>query len=116
MYSFSAAGSPKFKAPLSSSPVMEGEEAMLKCELSKPNAAVQWFRNGEEIVPGEKYEATVTGKTHSLKIQDVCCDDSAEYTVKAGDNSSSCKLKVKGKETFLAIYRDFMLLQRDLHI
>lgn len=86
-----------FTSPLKDTSVPESETASFTCELSKPDKKVTWFKNGKEIVPDEHFEVKVEGTLHTLNIKDSLMDDSAEYTVKLGDDTSKAKLTVQGR-------------------
>ncbi len=86
-----------FTSPLKDTSVPESETATFTCELSKPDKKVTWYKNGKEIVPDEHFEVKVEGTVHSLKVKDTALDDSADYSVKLGEESSKAKLTVLGK-------------------
>ena len=89
-----------FTSPLKDTSVPESETATFTCELSKPDKKVTWYKNGKEIVPDEHFEVKVEGTVHTLKVKDTALDDTAEYTVKLGEETSKAKLTVLGKYTF----------------
>ena len=94
---------PEFKKPLKDQKVKENEKLVLKCELTKPNKPVQWFKDGEEIKPDERIIASMDQYLHQLVIANVTVEDSAKYTCKCGDVSTECTIKVDGKAAFLEI-------------
>ena len=69
---------------------------MFKCKVKNPkNNPVKWFRNGEEITPGDKYEVKEEeGGLMKLIVKDLKLDDAAEFMCKIGDRSTSAKLQV----------------------
>ena len=86
----------KFTKPLENAEVTEDETVTLTCEVSKPNATVQWNMNGQPITPGLRYKVTVDGCVHKLTIPKACLDDQAEYTASVDDVSSKANLTVQG--------------------
>ena len=71
----------------------------LECELSKPDQLVKWFKNGKEIKPDKKRGIIpkVEGTKHTLIIPKTVTDDTAEYSVKCGDQETKGKLTVEGR-------------------
>ena len=93
-----------FASPLKDTSVPESETATFTCEISKPDKKVTWYKNGKEIVPDEHFEVKVEGTVHTLKVKDTALDDTADYTVKLGEETSKAKLTVLG-EYFLLFNR-----------
>ena len=87
-----------FTVPLKDVTVPEEESVTLECELSKPDQKVKWFKNGKEIKPDRKrgISPKVEGTKHTLTIPKTLKDDTAEYTVKIGDEETKGKLTVEG--------------------
>ena len=73
----------------------------LECELSKPEQKVKWFKNGKEIKPDQKRGIilNVDGTKHSLTIPKALVDDTAEYSVKCGDQGTKGQLTIEGRYT-----------------
>ncbi len=86
--------------PLKDVTVKEEETVTLRCELSKPNQKVKWFKNGKEIKPDKKrgIEPKVDVTKHILTIPKSILDDTAEYSVKIGDQETKGKVTVEGKK------------------
>ena len=87
-----------FTVPLKDVTVPEEESVTLECELSKPDQKVKWLKNGKEIKPDKKRGVLpkVEGTKHTLTIPKTLKDDTAEYTVKIGDEETKGKLTVEG--------------------
>ena len=87
-----------FTVPLKDVTVPEEESVTLECELSKPDQKVKWLKNGKEIKPDRKRGVLpkVEGTKHTLTIPKTLKDDTAEYTVKIGDEETKGKLTVEG--------------------
>ena len=99
----------QFLIPLEEQTCSEGEIVTFICDVSRDNQIARWFRDGKEVVPSDKYETTVDGKTHTLTINDATLDDRAEYTVKVGDLESTGPLFVDGK---IFVYRTLCFIFR----
>lgn len=73
----------------------------LKCNLSVYSivlfAKVRWFKDGNEIRKGKKYEMISEGVKRILIISKSVFDDEAEYECDARTSKSSGMLTVVGK-------------------
>lgn len=76
---------------------MEGKSITLRCELSKPEALVKWWKGQEELTGDEKYHMKTEGKTAELVIRDVLCEDAGIYSCTIGDQKISTEIKVRGR-------------------
>ena len=65
--------------------------------MSRENAEVQWFRDGQEIRKTKKYEMIVDGRKRALIIHDCTMDDAKMFTCNAKDFKTSCFLDVQRK-------------------
>ena len=81
---------------LTSVEVMEKEDAIFVCELSKPKQEVTWQIKGKKIKPNKKYEMSSDGKQYKLVIKDCQLSDAAEVSCIAKDCKSTAQLIVKG--------------------
>lgn len=87
----------EFTKPLEDQTVEEEATAILECEVSKENAEVRWFRDGQEIRKTKKYEMVTDGHKRKLIIQDCTLDDSKTYTCDSKDFKTSAFLNVERK-------------------
>ena len=92
-----------FTVPLKDTECEVDEEVTLSCELSKPDQKVKWLKNGKPIKPDKKTKIIADGKVHKLTIPKSALDDTAEYTVKLGNNTTSGNLTVKGEWSAVCI-------------
>jgi len=76
--------------------VNEGETATLTCEVNKPDVKAIWSKQGEMILPNEKYTITVVNTVHTLTIKDCDFEDDAEYTITIDDHTSMGNVFVIG--------------------
>uniref|UniRef100_A0A3Q2VEV1 Ig-like domain-containing protein n=1 Tax=Haplochromis burtoni TaxID=8153 RepID=A0A3Q2VEV1_HAPBU len=84
----------EFTKPLEDQTVEEEATATLECEVSRENAEVRWFRDGQEIRKTKKYEMIVDGCKRALVIHDCTLDDSKTYNLfnVEGTETDSVKL------------------------
>lgn len=73
---------------------------MLECQVSRENAEVRWFREGQEIRKTKKYELISEGRRRALVIQACTPDDAKMYTCDAQQFKTSCFLEVTRKSRF----------------
>ncbi|KAL7882204.1 hypothetical protein AOLI_G00090530 [Acnodon oligacanthus] len=86
----------KVKKTLKNQTVTETQEALFSLELTHLDVkGSQWIKNGIEIVPSDKYEITVEGTVHSLRIKDCNTQDESVYGFKLGKLSANARLNVE---------------------
>lgn len=75
----------------------EGGTAVLHCEISKPDAPVEWRKGGVVIQPSDKYEVKLKGSVAELIIHGVEPDDCGDYTCSTGYEITTGSVYVQGK-------------------
>ena len=90
---------PSFTIPLKDITVPDEQSVTLECELSKPDQKVKWLKDGKEIKPDKKRGilSKTDGRRHSLIIPKTETDDTAQYSVKCGEEETKAKLTVEGR-------------------
>lgn len=86
---------PKILYDLEHLTIAQGEKATFEVELTKGDALVRWFKNGEEIQFSDHVQLRIDGKKQKLKIYDALLEDSGEYSCIVGDQVSTGSLKVE---------------------
>lgn len=84
----------EFTKPLEDQSVEEEATATLECQVSRENAEVRWFREGQEIRKTKKYEMIVDGRKRALLIHNCTMDEAKMYTCDAKEFKTSCFLEV----------------------
>ncbi|XP_009579708.1 PREDICTED: obscurin-like [Fulmarus glacialis] len=84
-----------FKHWLKNEEVEEGRTAVLHCELTKPNAPVEWRKGDMVLQPSDKYEIRQEGTRVELFIYDAEAQDAGDYTCDSGDQQTTASLQVK---------------------
>lgn len=74
--------------------VEEEASVKLECEVSRENAEVRWYREGQELRKTKKYDMIVDGQKRVLVIHGCSPDDAKTYTCEAKEFKTSCFLEV----------------------
>ncbi|KAA8578947.1 hypothetical protein FQN60_006039, partial [Etheostoma spectabile] len=86
----------KIKKTLKNLNVVQTQDALFSLELTHEDVrGAQWIKNGVEIQPSSKYEITIEGVVHSLKIKNCNTQDESVYSFKLGKLSASGRLNVE---------------------
>ena len=96
-----AAIKPQLKQQLKNEEVEVGGTARLRCEISISKAEVEWRKDGVVLHSSSKYEMWQDGTLRELRVHRLEPSDAGEYSCKAGDETTSAKLTVKGKTHLL---------------
>lgn len=88
----------KIKKTTKNQTVIETQEAVFSLELTHLDVkGTQWIKNGVELLPSDKYEITVDGMVHTLKIKHCNTHDESVYGFKLGKLSANSRLNVESK-------------------
>ncbi|CAH1802732.1 unnamed protein product [Owenia fusiformis] len=74
--------------------------ATFVCEVSKSKATVTWYKDGVVITPNKKYDITVDGAVHTLKVNDADGEDVGEYQVATKASRSKATLNIEAAPEF----------------
>ncbi|XP_059196374.1 obscurin [Centropristis striata] len=85
---------PSFKMPLVNQEAMEGNSVVLRCELNKPAASVEWRRGGELLRHGDKYQMRKKDLQVEMKITDLSVEDTGDYTCVCGEQGTTARIIV----------------------
>lgn len=90
----------KVKKTLKNLNVVQTQEAVFSLELTHENVrGAQWIKNGVEIQPSDKYEISIEGTVHTLKINNCTSQDESVYSFKLGKLSANARLNVESKQS-----------------
>ncbi|XP_037999584.1 obscurin-like protein 1 isoform X1 [Motacilla alba alba] len=78
--------------------VPETGVASFECELSRPNAEVKWFKDGQELRPGPNCRIYSAGRRRILQLSRCELTDTGNYTCDAGDCRASAVLHVQERQ------------------
>lgn len=76
---------------------MSGERFELSCEVSRENATVRWYKDGEELHDGSGIVLEADGCHRRLIILSADTSDSGEFVCDAVDDSIFYNVTVTGK-------------------
>lgn len=77
--------------------LVAGEDLVLACELSRPDAAVRWLRNGQEVHPGERVQVEARGVLRQLTINGAQPSDTGCYICDAASDRMVTNVEVSGE-------------------
>ncbi|NXM95917.1 OBSL1 protein, partial [Sylvia borin] len=81
--------------------VPETGVASFECELSRPNAEVKWFKDGQELRPGPNCRIYSAGRCRILQLNHCELTDTGSYTCDAGDCQASAMLHVQERQVHI---------------
>ncbi|XP_063256754.1 obscurin-like protein 1 [Prinia subflava] len=81
--------------------VPETGVASFECELSRPNAEVKWFKDGQELRPGPNCRIYSAGRRRILQLSRCELSDAGSYTCDAGDCRASAMLHVQERQVHI---------------
>lgn len=77
--------------------LVAGEDLVLACELSRPDAIVRWLRNGQEVHPGERVQVEARGVLRQLTINGAQPSDAGCYVCDAASDRMVTNVEVSGE-------------------
>ena len=77
--------------------LVAGEDLVLACELSRPDAAVRWLRDGREVQLGERVQAVSRGALRELTVRAAQPGDSGCYVCDAASDRMVTSVEVAGE-------------------
>ena len=77
--------------------LVAGEDLVLACELSRPDATVRWLRDGQEVQPGERVQVKACGVLRQLTVCGVQPSDSGCYICDAASDRMVTSVEVSGE-------------------
>lgn len=88
----------KIKKTLKNLTVTETQEAVFSVELTHADVkGALWIKNGVELESNDKYEISVKGTVHTLKIKHCVITDESVYSFKLGKIGANARLHVESK-------------------
>ncbi|XP_078118989.1 obscurin-like protein 1 [Sander vitreus] len=75
--------------------VVEKEQLVLSCEVSRTDGVVQWYKDGTEVQPCNNITMQAEGTTRNLTVHSAQLSDTGTYTCRAGDNVLMYKVNIR---------------------
>lgn len=69
----------------------------LRCELSKAGVPVEWRKEAQLLLEGDKYQMRQEGRAAEMSIRGVTLADGGEYNCSVGTAVTAAELKVRGR-------------------
>lgn len=82
---------------LEDSCAVQGEDAVLTCEVAQATSTVKWTKEGKALTKSQKYDFIQEDKVMKLIVHNVSAQDSGEYSCEVvGGATTKAKLDIKG--------------------
>ncbi|XP_025759570.1 obscurin-like protein 1 isoform X2 [Oreochromis niloticus] len=75
--------------------VVEHEQLVLSCEVSRSDGVVKWYKDGTEMQPANNVTIQAEGTKRKLIIHSAQLSDTATYTCRVGDNVLVFKVNIR---------------------
>lgn len=84
---------------ISNQSVFINEEAVFECEIkiNYLEITLSWYKGTQKLDTSDKYNITISGDRHLLRIKNCQPSDQGNYRVVCGPHISSAKLSVMGQ-------------------
>ncbi|KAK7889482.1 hypothetical protein WMY93_025042 [Mugilogobius chulae] len=84
-----------FKQKLKNQEAVEQGNVTLRCELSKSGAAVEWRKDAQLLISGQKYQIKHEGRVAEMVISNLTLKDAGEYSCSVGNTVTTAEIKVR---------------------
>ncbi|KAM9804503.1 obscurin-like protein 1 [Neosynchiropus ocellatus] len=91
----------------------ERETATFEVELSHPNVAGTWMRNGINLKPTNHFRMSAKGLAHSLTISNLSVEDTGTFVFSVENLKTTARLVVKERELVILHDLEDLSLQED---
>lgn len=84
---------------ISNQSVFTDEDAVFECEIkiNYPEITLSWYKGTQKLDTGDKYNISISGDCHLLRIKKCQLSDQGNYRVVCGPHISSTRLTVMGQ-------------------
>lgn len=77
--------------------IVEQDNLLLCCQVSRSDAIVQWYKDGVELKPSDNVLIEAENTLRRLIVLSAQLSDSGTYTCRAGDSALIFKVNVRGE-------------------
>ncbi|XP_035532985.1 obscurin-like protein 1 isoform X15 [Morone saxatilis] len=92
--------------------VVEQEELVLSCEVSRADGVVQWYKDGAEMQQSNNITMQAEDTKRNLTIHSAQLSDTGTYTCRAGDNVLMFKVKIREPPVMIIYPKEDVHLER----
>ncbi|XP_018538688.1 LOW QUALITY PROTEIN: obscurin-like protein 1 [Lates calcarifer] len=92
--------------------VVEKEQLVLSCEVSRTDGVVQWYKDGTEMQPSNNVTIEAEGTKRNLTIHSAQLSDTGTYTCRAGDNVLIFKVTIREPPVMIIYPKEDVHLDR----
>ncbi|GLD61489.1 obscurin-like protein 1 isoform X8, partial [Lates japonicus] len=92
--------------------VVEKEQLVLSCEVSRTDGVVQWYKDGTEMQPSNNVTIEAEGTKRNLTIHSAQLSDTGTYTCRAGDNVLIFKVNIREPPVMIIYPKEDVHLDR----
>ncbi|XP_047456755.1 obscurin-like protein 1 isoform X7 [Mugil cephalus] len=92
--------------------IVEKEQLVLSCEVSRADGIVQWYKDGTEMQPSNSVTVQAEGTKRNLIIHSAQLSDSGTYTCRAGDNILIFKVNIREPPVMIVYPKEDVHLDR----
>lgn len=84
---------------ISDQSVFANKDAVFECEIkiNYPEITLSWYKGTQKLDTNNKYDISISGDRHLLKVKKCQTSDQGNYRVVCGPHISSAKLTVTGQ-------------------
>ncbi|XP_051260027.1 obscurin-like protein 1 isoform X5 [Dicentrarchus labrax] len=92
--------------------VVEQEELVLSCEVTRADGVVQWYKDGAEMQQSNNITMQAEDTKRNLTIHSAQLSDTGTYTCRAGDNVLMFKVKIREPPVMIIYPKEDVHLER----
>ncbi|XP_029936956.1 obscurin-like protein 1 [Myripristis murdjan] len=92
--------------------VVEQDQLVLSCKVSRADAVVQWYMDGVELQPSANITIQEDGTSRILTIHSAQLSDTGTYTCRAGDNVLMFKVNIREPPVMIVYPKEDVHLDR----
>ncbi|AWP12793.1 putative obscurin-like protein 1 [Scophthalmus maximus] len=92
--------------------VVEKEQLVLSCEVSRTDGVVQWYKDGADMQPSNNVAMQAEGTRRNLTIHSAQLSDTGTYTCRAGDHVLIFKVTIREPPVMIIYPKEDVHLDR----
>ncbi|XP_040003810.1 obscurin-like protein 1 isoform X9 [Xiphias gladius] len=92
--------------------VVEKEQLVLSCEVSRIDGVVQWYKDGTEMQSSNNITMQAEGTKRNLTVHSAQLSDTGTYTCRAGDNVLIFKVNIREPPVMITYPKEDVHLDR----